>query len=190
MAKKTIKCYFCKKEINKDDAYMWEHVVEKSGKKYKRYCCSQEEKEQVERDKELYKMAQYETDNILGRPITNNVRNRELTELHEAGYSWEQIYRCIKANAQHIKDMIQMNHIENDYQQIRYMCQVIKNVIYDFVKEDERKNSWEQYKQVEEEAPENKFDTLVEEDDEDIKNRLNNNKNKSNGFSDLFNKLK
>ena len=189
MAKKTIKCYFCKKEINKDDAYMWEHVVEKSGKIYKRYCCSEEEKEQVERDKELYRLCQYETDSILNRAITNNVRNKELTELHEAGYSWEQIYRCIKANAQHIKDMIAMNHIENDYAQIRYMCQVIKNVIYDHAKEDERKNSWTQYKEKEEEV-EIEVDTLVEEDDEDIKNRLNNNKNKSNGFSDLFNKLK
>ena len=184
MAKKTIKCYFCKKEINKDDAYMWEYIVEKSGKKYKRYCCSQEEKEQVERDKELYKLCQYETDSILGRPITNNVRNRELTELYEAGYSWEQIYRCIKANARHISDMIRQNHIENDYQQIRYMCQVIKNVIYDFVKEDERKNSWTQYAQT------NTEEIIEEDEDEVILNKLKNKKkDNNNSISDFLNKL-
>jgi hypothetical protein len=164
MAKTTTKCYFCKKEIEKDNAYMWVHTVEKSGKQYKRFCCSLEEKEQVERDKELYKLCQYETDSILGRPITNNVRNKELTELHESGYSWEEIYRCIKANAQHIRDMIIMNNIENDYQQIRYMCQVIKNVIYDFTREDKRKNEWEQYKQVEEEVEVDVEETIVPTD--------------------------
>ena len=178
------KCYFCKKELNKNDAYMWEHVVEKSGKVYKRYCCSEEEKEQVERDKELYKLCQYETDAILNRPITNNVRNRELTELHEAGYSWEQIYRCIKANVNHISDMIRQNHIENDYQQIRYMMQVIKNVIYDFVIEDERKNSWEQYTQT------NTEEIIEDDEDEVILNKLKNKKKDSNNsISDFLNKL-
>ena len=183
-----MKCHFCKREIKKEDAYMWIHIS-KTGKEYKKYCCSEEEKYEYERDLELYKKCQYETDAILGRPITNNARNKELKELHEAGYSWEQIYRCVKSKADDIKQMIEFNHIENDYQQIRYCMQVIKNVIYDFAKEDEE-NSWVQYKQVEEEVSEDKIDTLIEEDDNDIRNRLNNNKNKSNGFSDLFNKLK
>lgn len=139
-----MKCKICGKEINKEDAYMFIHTS-KTGRQYKYYCCSLEEKEQDERDKELYKKCQYETDSILGRPITNNVRNKELKELYESGYSWEQIYRCIKAKADDIKQMIEYNHIENDYQQIRYMMQVIKNCIYDFAKEDERKNDWNQY---------------------------------------------
>lgn len=157
------KCVICKKDLNKEDAYMFIHVS-KTGKEYRKYACSEEEVENDKRDKELYKLCQYETDAILNRPITNNVRNKELTELHESGYTWEQIYRCIKANAQHIKDMIALNHIENDYQQIRYMCQVIKNVIYDFVKEDERRTSWEQYKQVEEEVEVEMEETIVPTD--------------------------
>ena len=148
MARK-VKCYFCKKEIDKDNSYMWIHTT-KNDKQYKRYCCSEDEKYQHERDAELYKLCQYETDAILGRPITNNVRNKELKELHEAGHSWEQIYRCIKSKADDIKQMIGYNNIENDYQQIRYMMQVIKNVIYDFAREDEMKNLWEQYKKEEE----------------------------------------
>lgn len=148
---RTVKCYICKKEIKKEDAFMFIYTSQ-SGKEYKRYCCSLEEKENMERDKELYKKCQYETDAILGRAITNNVRNKELKELHESGYTWEQIYRCIKAKADDIKQMIEYNHIENDYQQIRYMMQVIKNCIYDYTRDDEAQNDWSQYKQTEEEV--------------------------------------
>ena len=139
---KTVKCYFCKKDLKKEDAYTWVYIS-KTNKEYKRYCCSLEEKERIERDKELYKKCQYETDEILGRAITNNVRNKELKELYESGYTWEQILRCIRAKWDDIKKLIEYN---------RYMMQVIKNSIYDFSREDERANQWEQYKQTEEEV--------------------------------------
>lgn len=181
-----MKCFFCKKDIPKGEGYEWIHVS-KTGKQYKRHCCSLEEKEQIEREKELYKLCQYETDSILNRPITNNVRNKELQELHEQ-YSYETILRCIKSKANDIKQMIEYNSIENDYQQIRYMMQVIKNCIFDFSVEDAKQQDWEQYKKVEEYADEN-TNTLIEETDEDVKNRLNK-KQKSNGFSDLLNKFK
>ena len=144
------KCYFCKKEIPKGEGYQWYHISG-TGKQYRRTCCSLEEKEQVERDKELYRLIQYETDAILGRPITNNARNKEVQELHEQ-YSYEQILRCIRAKANDIKELLDYNNIQNDYQQIRYMMQVIKNCIYDFSREDEQKNDWEQYKKTEEEV--------------------------------------
>ena len=148
---RTVKCCIYKKEIKKDDAYMFTYTS-KNGKEYRKYACSLEEIENDKRDKELYKKCQYETDAILGRPITNNTRNKELKELYESGYSWEQIYRCIKAKSDDIKKLIEYNDIQGDYQQIRYMMQVIKNSIYDFSKEDERANQWEQYKQTEEEV--------------------------------------
>ena len=147
---KTVKCYFCKKDLKKEDAYTWIYIS-KTNKEYKRFCCSLEEKENMEREKELYKEIQYLTDDILGRPITNNTRNKELKELHES-YSWEQILRCIRAKSDDIKKLIEYNDIQGDYQQIRYMMQVIKNSIYDFSIEDERVNQWEQYKQTEEEV--------------------------------------
>ena len=147
---RTVKCCICKKEIKKDDAYMFTYTSQ-SGKEYRKYCCSLEEKENMEREKELYREIQYLTDEILGRPITNNTRNKELKELHES-YSWEQILRCIRAKSDDIKKLIEYNDIQGDYQQIRYMMQVIKNSIYDFSREDERANQWEQYKQTEEEV--------------------------------------
>ena len=147
---RTVKCYICKKEIKKDDAYMFTYTSQ-SGKEYKKYCCSLEEKENMEREKELYREIQYLTDEILGRPITNNTRNKELKELHES-YSWEQILRCIRAKSDDIKKLIYYNDIQGDYQQIRYMMQVMKNSIYDFSREDERANQWVQYFQTEEEV--------------------------------------
>ena len=147
---KTVKCCFCEKDLKIEDAYTWVYIS-KTNKEYKRYCCSLEEKENMEREKELYKEIQYLTDDILGRPITNNTRNKELKELHES-YSWEQILRCIRAKSDDIKKLIEYNDIQGDYQQIRYMMQVIKNSIYDFSREDERANQWEQYKQTEEEV--------------------------------------
>ena len=145
------KCCICKKDLKKEDAYIFTYTS-KNGKEYRKYACSLEEVENDKRDKELYKKCQYETDAILDRPITNNVRNKELKELHESGYTWEQILRCIRAKSDDIKKLIEYNDIQGDYQQIRYMMQVIKNSIYDFSREDERANQWEQYKQTEEEV--------------------------------------
>ena len=51
---RTVKCYICKKEINKEDAYMFSYTSQ-SGKIYKKYCCSLEEIENDKRDKELYR---------------------------------------------------------------------------------------------------------------------------------------
>lgn len=183
------KCFFCKKELDKENAYMWIHIA-KSGKEYKRYCCNQEEKEQHERDIELYKKCQYETDAILGRPITNNVRNKELKDLYEAGYSWEQIFRCIKFKADDIKQMIEYNDIKGDYQQIRYCMQVIKNVIYDFAREDEVSNQWVAIDESVQEYADENMDTFVDETDEDVIKRLKNNKPKQGGIADLLNKFK
>lgn len=156
---RNVKCCICKKEIKKDDAYMFIYTSQ-SGKEYRKYCCSLEEKENMEREKELYREIQYLTDDILGRPITNNTRNKELKELHES-YSWEQILRCIRAKSDDIKKLIEYNDIQGDYQQIRYMMQVIKNSIYDFSIEDERSDIFNTQKSTEEnkeiEIEENSF---------------------------------
>ena len=176
------KCYFCKKDLKKEDAYTWIYIS-KTNKEYKRYCCSLEEKERIERDKELYKKCQYETDAILDRPITNNTRNKELKELYESGYSWEQKLRCIRAKSKKKKKMIEYNDIQGDYQQIRYMMQVIKNSIYDFSKEDERANQWEQY------VSETSEEEFIEEE-EDIVSRLKNKKENKNNIASFLDSLK
>ena len=74
---KTVKCYFCKKDLKKEDAYTWVYVS-KTNKEYKRYCCSLEEKERIEREKELYFCIQHISDEILGHQIENNARNKKI----------------------------------------------------------------------------------------------------------------
>ena len=157
------KCVICKKDLNKEDAYMFIHVS-KTGKEYKKYACSEEEVENDKRDKELYRQSQYLTDEIAGFTITNNVRNRELSELHEAGYSWEQIYRCIRDKKDYIREQLDLKRIDSDYQIIRYIMTVIKNTIYQHANEDKKKNEWQQYKQVEEEVDVEVEETIVPTD--------------------------
>ena len=148
---RTVKCYICKKEIKKEDAYTWIYIS-KTNKEYKRFCCSLEEKENMEREKELYKNIQYITDEILGHPIVNNARNKKIKELQEAGYTNEQIFRCFKEYKDEIIKYLELSGIDKEYNKIAYMFTIIGNKIEDFSKEDERVNQWEQYKQTEEEV--------------------------------------
>ena len=159
------KCKACGKQLTTDIAYLYTYLT-KTGKEIKQYYCSEEEFENLERDKKLYKECLYETDKILERPITNSIRNKELAELHEQ-YSWEEILRCIKSKSDEINMMIKQNGIENDYQQIRYMMQTIKNVIYDFVREDKQRNDWTQYNQSVEQEVE--IEIIKEEVPSDMK---------------------
>lgn len=148
---RTVKCYICKKEIKKDDAYMFTYTSQ-SGKVYRKYACSLEEIENDKREKELYKNIQYITDEILGHPIVNNARNKKIKELQEAGYTNEQIFRCFKEYKDEIIKYLQLSGIDKEYNKIAYMFTIIGNKIEDFSKEDERVNQWEQYKQTEEEV--------------------------------------
>ena len=76
---RTVKCYICKKDLNKEEAYMFTYTSQ-SGKEYRKYCCSLEEKENMEREKELYFCIQHISDEILGHPIVNNARNKKIKE--------------------------------------------------------------------------------------------------------------
>lgn len=183
-----MKCYFCKRDIPKGEGYQWVHVSS-TGKEYKRTCCSEEEKYQVERDKELYRSIQLITDEILGYPCINNTRNKKIKELQDAGFSNEQIYRCFKEYKSEIEYWINANGIDKEYNKIAYMFGVINNVIKDFSEEDEKNDIFNKQKIIEEEVDESKTDTFIEETDEDIENRLKN-KKENKGILDLLKKMK
>ena len=182
-----MKCYFCKRDIPKGEGYQWIHVSS-TGKEYKRTCCSEEEKYQVERDKELYRSIQLITDEILGYPCVNNTRNKKIKELQEAGYTNEQIYRCFKEYKSEIEYWINANGIDKEYNKIAYMFGVINNVIKDFSEEDKKNDIFNKQKIIEE-VDESKTDTFIEETDEDIENRLKN-KKENKGILDLLKKMK
>ena len=179
---KTVKCYFCKKDLKKEDAYTWVYIS-KTNKEYKRYCCSLEEKERIEREKELYSCIQHISDEILGHPIVNNTRNKKIKELQEAGYTNEQIFRCFKKYKDEIVKWIELNGIDKEYNKIAYMFGVINNVIKDFSIEDERANQWEQY------VSETSEEEFIEEE-EDIASRLKNKKENKNNIASFLDSLK
>ena len=179
---RTVKCYICKKEIKKDDAYMFTYTSQ-SGKEYRKYCCSLEEKENMEREKELYKNIQYISDEILGHPIVNNARNKKIKELQEAGYTNEQIFRCFKEYKDEIIKYLELSGIDKEYNKIAYMFTIIGNKIEDFSKEDERANQWEQY------VSETSEEEFIEEE-EDIASRLKNKKENKNNIASFLDSLK
>lgn len=179
---RTVKCYICKKDLKKEDAYMFTYTSQ-SGKEYKKYCCSLEEKENMERDKELYKNIQYITDEILGHPIVNNTRNKKIKQLQEAGYTNEQIFRCFKEYKDEIIKYLQLSGIDKEYNKIAYMFTIIGNKIEDFSKEDERANQWEQY------VSETSEEEFIEEE-EDIASRLKNKKENKNNIASFLDSLK
>ena len=179
---RTVKCCICKKEIKKDDAYMFIYTSQ-SGKEYRKYCCSLEEKENMEREKELYREIQYLTDSILGYKCVNNCRNAKIKELQEAGFTNEQIFRCFKKYKDEIVKWIELNGIDKEYNKIAYMFGVINNVIKDFSREDERANQWEQY------VSETSEEEFIEEE-EDIASRLKNKKENKNNIASFLDSLK
>lgn len=179
---KTVKCYFCKKDLKKEDAYTWVYIS-KTNKEYKRYCCSLEEKERIEREKELYSCIQHISDEILGHPIVNNVRNKKIKELQEAGYTNEQIFRCFKEYKDEIIKYLQLSGIDKEYNKIAYMFTIIGNKIEDFSKEDERANQWEQY------VSETSEEEFIEEE-EDIVSRLKDKKENKNNIASFLDSLK
>lgn len=180
------KCCICKKDLKKEEAYMFIYVS-KTGKEYRKYACSQEEVENDERDKELYKKIQYISDEILGYPCVNNTRNKKIKELQEVGYSNEVIYRCFKEYKDEIIKWIDTNKIDKEYNKIAYMFAVIGANIKDFSIEDEKKNDWNQYTEdtIEEELFEGR-----EETDGDIIKRLKNKKDNKNNISSFLDSLK
>lgn len=179
-----MKCYFCKKEIPKGEGYQWYHVSG-TGKQYRRTCCSLEEKEQVERDKELYKQIQYLTDEILGYPCVNNNRNKRIQDLQNAGYTNEQIYRCFKEYKNEIEKWIEFNKIDKEFNKLAYMFSVVGANIKDFTVDDERKNEW-----VQSVPQEENIDIVFEETEDEVLKRLKNKKEKENSLADFLNGLK
>lgn len=155
-----MKCFFCKKDIPKGEGYEWIHIS-KTGKQYKRHCCSLEEKEFHEREIELYRKVQLITDEILTYPCVNNNRNKRIKELQNAGYTNEQIFRCFKQYKEEIIHWINANGIDKEFNKLAYMFAVVGANIKDFTIEEERNNQWEQYKKEEEEIEIEMEDEIV-----------------------------
>ena len=125
-----VKCRICKKKIPKEMAYKVEHITS-GGNKQNHYYCSREEFEEVEREKDFYKKCQSVTDRIMGQPITNNVRNKKLSELHKKGFLYEEIYQCLSDLENSLDYAIanKWSEFTNEYNKIAYMFGAVEKEI-------------------------------------------------------------
>ena len=126
----NVKCRICKKKIPKEMAYKVEHITS-GGNKQNHYYCSREEFEEVEREKDFYKKCQSVTDRIMGQPITNNVRNKKLSELHKKGFLYEEIYQCLSDLENSLDYAIanKWSEFTNEYNKIAYMFGAVEKEI-------------------------------------------------------------
>ena len=127
---RLVKCRGCSKQVNTDNAYCHIHVTS-SGNKQNWWYCSQEEFEEIEKEKRYLLECKYMTDDIMGYEITNNVRNKFLSELNKANYSYEKIFYCIQDNKMAIERalVLKRNDLNNEYNTLAYMFGIIKKEI-------------------------------------------------------------
>lgn len=127
---KTVKCKGCKKQIDKNKAFLHEHYS-KSGNKTNWWFCSQEEFEFIESEKDFYKKCQFATDRILGEKCCDNIRNKKLSELHKKGYAYEEIYQCISDLEKNLDSAIanKWSEFTSSYNKIAYIFGAINKEI-------------------------------------------------------------
>jgi len=125
-----VKCKCCARKIEKDSAYKIEHIT-KSGNKSNYYYCSKDEYESNEKEKDFYKKCQYTTDRILGEKCCDNSRNKKLSELHEKGYTYEEIYQCVSDLEKNLDSAIanKWNEFTSSYNKIAYIFGAINKEI-------------------------------------------------------------
>lgn len=133
---KTVKCKICGNSVDINSAYKVIHVT-KSNKTQNQYFCSQEEYKEREKEKEYYKECQYLLDDIFGEVIVDNTRNKKLSELHKAGYTYETIYSCINDISNKIENALVIKRTDFEgkngmYLKLSYCFGIIKKEIVNY----------------------------------------------------------
>ena len=149
-----VKCQICGKKIDREDAYRVEHVT-KSGSKSNKYYCNEEEYENDRKEKEYYKECQYLLDQLFQEVIVDNTRNKKLSELHKAGYSYETIYTCISDISKTIENALVIKRDDFKgknamYMKLAYVFGIIKKEITKYEHKDKSKTMNASYLKPEE----------------------------------------
>ena len=141
-----VTCRICKRKIDKEKAYLVEHYT-KSGNKTNWWFCSQEVYENDKKEKEFYKKCQYLIDTLFGEIVIDNTRNKRLSDLNKAGYTYETIYSCISDNSSTIENALvikrdDFNCKNGMYLKLAYTFGIIKNELskYDHKGKDKKLN--------------------------------------------------
>ena len=128
MARKyKCKCKACGKELTTDIAYR-----DEKGK----YYCSQEEYEEIQRDKQRKEECFKYLEGFMRVPISKIARKR-INELHEY-YSYEVIYRTIKFVEDKIRYAVENKSFNSEQAMVNYLIAIIENNANIVLKEYEK----------------------------------------------------
>ena len=128
MARKyKCKCKACGKELTTDVAY-------RDGKG--KYYCSQEEYEEIQRDKQRKEECFKYLEGFMRVPISKIARKR-INELHEY-YSYEVIYRTIKFVEDRIRYAVENKSFNSEQAMVNYLIAIIENNANIVLKEYEK----------------------------------------------------
>lgn len=142
MARKC-KCKVCKKDLMSDEAFCI--TINTTSKPKNVYYCNEEEYRKEQSDIYFWKQCQLITDEILGYPIINNQRNKLLSEILNSGYTREELYDCIKEQANYISECLgYRSDIDTEYGKLCYMFAIIKGSIKDITDRKKQKHKKEE----------------------------------------------
>lgn len=125
-----VKCKICGKKIDRDTAY--KIVLTRPSGTVNMYYCSKEEYEKKENEKKYFKECQYLIDRLFGEVVVDNSKNKMLSELHKAGYSYEMIYNCMEDNSAKIENalVIKRNDFNGSmYNKLAYVFGIVRKEI-------------------------------------------------------------
>ena len=125
-----VKCKCCGKKIDRDTAY--KVTLTRPSGKTNTYYCSKEEYEEQENNKKYFRECQYLIDRLFGEVVVDNTKNKMLSELHKAGYSYEMIYNCMEDNGDKIENalVIKRDDFGNSmYKKLAYVFGIVRKEI-------------------------------------------------------------
>lgn len=124
-----MKCFICKKELKKEDAYILPYTNCK-GRSYKRCYCSEKEYNEYTKEKEDKMLLIKQIGNISEYHFAGSLIQKEIKILHESkGYSYKEILDVALNNGEYIKQRIEKNDITDVWCRIRYIFVTIKNIL-------------------------------------------------------------
>lgn len=126
-----VTCKICKKKIEKNNAFLYNHYT-KSGKLQRKYYCSREEFHNEYIENVYYNKTRIIVDKILGYVCVSNQKNKMITNLYKSGYKKKDVLDCFIYYKNEISKYMELKNIDNEYCQLRYIFSVIENNIKDF----------------------------------------------------------
>jgi hypothetical protein len=117
-----MRCYFCNKKIDKEDAYKftWFSLNKKL---HIQYYCNKEECDEYYKNKRYRRLLVKEIGSILGDTrYVSCIVDKRIDDLNELGYSYEDMLKIIKTRKRHLD----LTNIEHESDRIKFIFDKIE----------------------------------------------------------------